>query len=119
MVVAIVAAEEAGTAGVGVSLDDFYAASSAGRAVGLWPGREMIVFAGFNSGDVAAYDAERNRWRQLPSLPGQLPPTPAAMWNGSEVIAAIGTLNRASVFALDEAVGGWVQSQTPATASSV
>ena len=87
---------------------------SAGRPIAVWTGSEMVVLAGFNSADAAAYDPSTDRWRRLPGLPGQLQaPTPVAVWTGTEVVAVVadGTspASGASIVALDPNDGGWTE----------
>lgn len=57
----------------------------------VWTGREMIVYGGFvgeangyESGEAAAYDPLRNRWRSLPSWLARWSHT--AVWTGREMI---------------------------------
>jgi hypothetical protein len=50
----------------------------------------MIVLAGVNSDEVAAYDPATDEWRLLPSTPGNLQaPNPVAVWTGDAVVAVV------------------------------
>jgi hypothetical protein len=87
--------------------------ASAGRPQAVWTGEEVLVVAGFNSGEAAAYDPATDRWRELPPMPGQpLPPNVQAIWTGDELVVramprSVGGAMREALYAYAPAEGRW------------
>jgi Kelch motif len=88
------------------------------RPIGVWTGREVVLFVSGFSPDgkpypaskarAAAYNPTTNTWRRIAPLPGgDLRFTGSAVWDGHEVLVAGTGRSARSAYAFDPATNRW------------